>query len=168
MPTRFPHVASTALLVLCLVGPAAIAGSPVPQVAAAHRAYADAIAATDLPAFLAAVTDDVVLTGPGTTLTGKSEVAVWAAEVFATIDARWQKTPLETVVAAPWAFERYAYRVEMTPVTGGVSATETGHGVNIYRLGADGGWRVARDIWTAGPPARAAFRPSCAEGLAPC
>ena len=54
---------------------------------------------------------------------------------------------LTVVVADGLAYEWYRYHVVDTPRDGGESATDTGNGVNIYRIDADGTWRVWRDTW---------------------
>ena len=55
-------------------------------------------------------------------------------------------------MADGWAFERYTYHVTDTPRDGSAAYSDTGSGINIYRLGEDGVWRVARDVWATNRP----------------
>ena len=114
----------------------------------AHDAYLAAINANDLERFLETVTDDIVFIAPNAPLmAGRTEVAPWVAGYFEAIETAWEKTSLEFVVAGDWAFEVYAYSVVDTPRDGSAPYSDEGHGINIYRKGEDGVWRVARDIW---------------------
>ncbi|MBT6146159.1 MAG: nuclear transport factor 2 family protein [Gemmatimonadetes bacterium] len=122
----------------------------------AHDAYLTAINSNDTEKLLAVVTDDVVYIAPNSpAIVGKSEVGPWVAGYFAAFDTRWEKTTLEFVVSGDWAFERYAYKVVDTLRDGGETFTDTGNGINIYHLEADGVWRVARDAWATDQPVSA-------------
>ena len=97
---------------------------------------------------LTTVTDDIVLLPPNSEpIAGKEAVGAWVAGYFEAIQTVWTKTTVELVVADGLAYEWYRYHVVDTPRDGGESATDTGNGVNIYRIDADGTWRVWRDIW---------------------
>lgn len=128
---------------------AAIAATP--QEEAAHRAhdrYLAAINANDLDVFLATVTDDIVFIAPNSpVMIGKAEVGPWVRGYFEAVQTAWQKTSVEFVVTGDWAFERYIYTAVDTPHDGGAPYIDTGNGINIYRAGTDGVWRVARDVW---------------------
>ena len=136
----------------------------------AHDAYLAAINSSDLERFLDTVTEDIVFIPPGgTPLDGKPAVSAWAGAYFDAVDSRWYKTPLEVMSNGDWAWERYSYAVTHVLRSGGVMTLETGHGINLYRQGTDGSWRVARDIWVAdtsgGNPAD---QTSCSTRIAPC
>ena len=119
----------------------------------AHKAYLAAINSNDLAQFLSTVTDDVIFMAPNSpAMQGKSEVGPWVRGYFEAVETSWQKTTLEFVVKGDWAYERYAYKVTDTPRAGGDAYSDTGNGVNIYRRGKDGVWRVARDIWATDQP----------------
>jgi ketosteroid isomerase-like protein len=83
---------------------------------------------------------------------GKDQVAPWVGGYFEAVQTAWEKTSVEFVVAEDWAYERYTYKVTDTPRGGGAAATDTGSGINIYKRGEDGVWRVARDIWATNQP----------------
>ncbi len=114
----------------------------------AHEAYLDAINSNDVARFLATVTDDIVFLPPNSEpIVGKEAVGAWVAGYFEAVQTVWAKTTVELVVGDGLAYEWYRYDVEDSPRDGGASAVDTGNGVNIYRLDADGNWRVWRDIW---------------------
>jgi ketosteroid isomerase-like protein len=119
----------------------------------AHDAYLAAINANDLDAFLETVTDDIVFIAPNApVIEGKAEVGAWVGGYFEAVQTSWEKTSVEFVVTGDWAFERYTYTVVDTLRAGGETYTDTGNGINIYRLGEDGIWRVARDAWATSTP----------------
>ena len=125
----------------------------------AHVAYVAAINANDLAKFDAVVTDDVVYVPPNSKpLIGRAAVKEFAAGYFAAYRTVWQKTSLDFTVDHDTAYETYQYKSVDTPRTDGPAAgtpvaTDTGTGINVYRRGADGVWRVARDAWATEKPA---------------
>lgn len=142
-------IAAVATLVV-FSGTALTANSAKDAAHLAHDRYLAAINANDPVAFLATVTDDIVFIAPNTpTMVGKAEVEPWVRGYFDAVETSWEKTSLEFVVTGDWAFERYSYKVADLPRGGGDVSVETGNGINIYRLGADDVWRVARDVWAA-------------------
>lgn len=147
-----------------------------PEREAAHMArdtYLAAINSNDLDAFLATVTDDIVFIAPNSpVMEGKSEVGPWVGGYFNAVETLWNKTSVEFVVAGNWAFERYTYTVVDTPHGGGESHTDSGNGINIYRLGGDGVWLVARDAWATDRPLTGSVKDialtSCTGDAGPC
>ncbi|MDQ3544327.1 MAG: nuclear transport factor 2 family protein [Actinomycetota bacterium] len=114
----------------------------------AHQAYLDAINTNDVGRLLATVTDDIVFLPPNSEpIAGKEAVGAWVAGYFEAIQTVWTKTTVELVVGGDLAYEWYRYHVVDTPRDGGEATTDTGNGVNIYRLDADRTWHVWRDIW---------------------
>ncbi len=139
----------------------------------AHDRYLAAINANDPDAVLASVTDDVVLVAPNTpVMVGKAAVGPWVRGYFDAVGTTWQQRSVEFVVTGDWAFERYSYRAVDTPHEGGPRLVETGNGLNIYKAGPDGVWRVARDIRVTDGlvtlSAGHAFEATCAGAAAPC
>jgi len=115
----------------------------------AHEAYLDAINSNDVARFLTTVTDDIVFLPPNSEpIAGREAVGTWVAGYFEAIETVWTKTTVELVVADGLAYEWYVYQVIDTPRDGGEATSDAGNGVNIYRLDADGTWRVWRDIWS--------------------
>lgn len=152
--TKTSRALTAAALVLTLATSTASAASPAEQAARqAHDAYLAAINSNDLETFLTTVTDDIVFIAPNSeVMVGKDEVGPWVRGYFGAFETNWKKTSLEFVVAGEWAFERYTYTAVDTPRAGGEAYTDTGNGINIYRLGRDGIWRVARDAWATNQP----------------
>src|SRR3954452_10149955 len=102
------------------------------------------------------VTDDIVCLPPNwPAIVGTHDVGQWLGQYFAAFDSKWVKTSVEFVVRDDLAYEWYTYHSTDTPRGGaGDVATDTGNGINIYRRGDDGTWRVWRDMWTTEAPAR--------------
>lgn len=147
------HVATLALASIVAAGPA-LAETPMEAAQKAHEAYLAAINANDLDMFLATVTDDIVFIAPNApAMEGKGVVGPWVGGYFEAVETAWEKTTVEFVVSGDWAFERYRYQVTDTPRGGGEAYQDTGNGINIYRRGDDGVWRVARDAWATDQPA---------------
>jgi ketosteroid isomerase-like protein len=120
---------------------------------AAHDAYVAAINSNDVDTLLADLTDDIVYQSPGEPeIVGKPAVRKWLAEYFGASPSHWEKTSLSFVVSGDWAFERYAYKSTDTDKKTGAVTTDTGKGVNIFRHGSDGRWRVAIDGWSSDRP----------------
>lgn len=144
---------ASAAAVVAMTG-AAFAASPQEEAAhRAHDAYVVAINSNDLDTFLNTVTDDIVFIAPNSpVMVGKTEVGPWVGGYFEAFKTKWEKTSIEFVVSGDWAFERYTYKAVDTPRGGGEAYTDTGNGINIYRLGDDGVWRVARDAWATSQP----------------
>ena len=98
---------------------------------------------------------DVLSQKPGTRLlaiVGASHKGYY--EAYTTV---WVKESIEFVVEDGLAYETYRYKSVDTPRADGPAAgtpvvTDTGNGINIYRRGADGRWRVSRDAWATDRP----------------
>ena len=52
-------------------------------------------------------------------------------------------------MAGDTAFERYSYKSTDTDRKTGQVTTDTGKGINVFRKGQDGKWRVAIDGWSS-------------------
>lgn len=110
--------------------------------------------ANDVDILLADLTDDIVYQSPGEPeIIGKAAVRKWLAEYFSASRTHWEKTSIGFVVDGDWAFERYTYKSTDTDRKTGAVATDTGKGINIFRRGSDGRWRVAIDGWSSDRPA---------------
>lgn len=117
---------------------------------AAHGGYVTAINSNDTETLMADLTDDVIYQAPGEPeLVGKSAVRSWVAAYFGGYRSKWEKTSKGFTVSGDWAFERYTYKSTDTDRKTGVVTTDTGKGINIFRHGADGRWRVAIDGWSS-------------------
>ena len=117
---------------------------------AAHGGYVAAINSNDLATLMADLTDDIVYQAPGAPeMVGKAAVKAWAAGYFGAYRTHWEKTSIGFTVRGDWAFERYTYRSSDTDRKTGIVTTDVGKGINIFRRGADGKWRVAIDGWSS-------------------
>jgi len=151
MKTRTLTAAATAAMAMS----SPVSAETQQEIAAhlAHDVYLAAINSNDLDTFLDAVTDDIVFIAPNSpVMVGKAEVGPWVGGYFEAVETKWEKTSVEFVVSGEWAFERYTYVAVDTPRDGGDAYTDTGNGINIYHLGDDGIWRVARDAWASDQP----------------
>ncbi len=121
----------------------------------AKVAYLAGINSNNLSQFLSTITDDVVYVAPNTpVLVGKAVVGEWVRGYLDAYQTRWEKNTDEFIVRGDLAYERYSYRSVDTPRAGGPAAgtsvvTDQGSGLNIYRRGSDGVWKLARDSWAS-------------------
>jgi ketosteroid isomerase-like protein len=124
----------------------------------AHDAYVHAINSNRLDSFLEVVTDDIVFLPPNSpAISGRASVREWVQGYFDAYETKWEKTSKEFVVRDDWAYEWYEYKSVDTPRADGPAAgtpvvADSGNGINIYRRGDGGVWRVARDGWASDRP----------------
>ena len=138
-------------------GSSVVGGTPTADSSAhqAHEAYVTAINSNDLNAMLGVLTDDVVfLSAHEAPMVGKAAVRPWLEAYLKAYKTHWDKPVQEFVVNGDWAFERYSYTSNDTPLGGGDVVTDTGWGLVLYHHDADGKWRVARDAWGPDHPAK--------------
>ena len=120
---------------------------------AAHGGYVEAINSNDVDTLMADLTDDIVYQAPGASeIIGKAAVRSWAASYFGAYRTKWEKTSMGFTVSGDWAFERYTYKSTDTDKKTGAVTTDVGKGINIFRRGTDGKWRVAIDGWSSNKP----------------
>jgi uncharacterized protein (TIGR02246 family) len=113
------------------------------QIRGVIETWMRATAAGDVDTVLSLMTDDVVFMVPGAAPFGK--------EVFANASKGMQGAAIsgtnevrEIVVLGDFAFTRNYLEVTMTPASG-AAVKRTGYTLSIFRKGADGRWRLARD-----------------------
>lgn len=117
---------------------------------AAHGGYVAAINSNDVDTLMADLTDDVVYQLPGSPeIAGKAAVRKWVGDYFGAYRTKWEKTSIGFTVNGDWAFERYTYRSTDTDKLTSAVTTDVGKGINIFRRGSDGKWRVAVDGWSS-------------------
>jgi ketosteroid isomerase-like protein len=148
---RFPKILIVASILLCTASATAADNKSIEQ--AAHGAYVTAINSNNVDTLLADLTDDIVYQSPGEPeIVGKAAVRKWLADYFGATRTHWEKTSIGFVVSGDWAFERYTYRSTDTDRKTGAVTRDTGKGINIFRRGSDGRWRVAIDGWSSDRP----------------
>ena len=129
------------------------AADPKSVEAAAHGAYVAAINSNDTERLMADLTDDIVYQAPNEPeIVGKDAVRKWVADYFGAYRTKWEKTSIGFTVIGDWAFERYSYKSKDVDKKTGAVATDQGKGINIFRRGPDGKWRVAVDGWNSDTP----------------
>lgn len=120
---------------------------------AAHGAYVAAINSNDTETLMADLTDDIIYQAPNEPeIIGKDAVRKWVAEYFGAYRTHWEKTSIGFTVIGAWAFERYTYKSKDVEKKTGAVTTDQGKGINIFRRGTDGKWRVAIDGWSSDIP----------------
>jgi uncharacterized protein (TIGR02246 family) len=97
----------------------------------------------DVATVLSLMTEDAVFTVPGREPFGREvfEAAAGAASA-ARIDGTSEIVELQ--VLGEWAFTRNRIDLTITP-PGGEPVRRSGYTLTLYRKGADGRWRLARD-----------------------
>jgi ketosteroid isomerase-like protein len=121
--------------------------------AAAHGAYVAAINSNDIETLMADLTDDIVYQAPSEPeIVGKDAVRMWVAGYFDAYRTTWEKTSIGFTVIGDWAFERYEFKSTDVDKKTGAVTTDKGKGINIFRRGTDGKWRVAIDGWSSDIP----------------
>jgi len=149
---QFGRVLGVAAMACCIARALAADSKSVKH--AAHGAYVTAINSNNVDTLLADLTDDIVYQSPGEPeIVGKAAVRKWLEAYFGAYHTRWEKTSIGFVVNGDWAFERYTYRSTDTDKKTGAVTHDTGKGINIFRHGKDGRWRVAIDGWSSDRPA---------------
>jgi ketosteroid isomerase-like protein len=117
---------------------------------AAHDTYVAAINSNDTQTLIADMTDDIVYQAPNEPeIVGKNAVRNWVAGYFAASRTQWEKTSMGFTVTGDWAFERYTYQSKDVDRKSGRVTSDRGKGINIFRRGKDGKWRVAVDGWSS-------------------
>lgn len=133
------------------------AAAPVDTAAieqAAHGGYVAAINSNNVDTLMERLSDDIVYRAPGAPeVIGKKAVRDWVAAYFGGYLTKWEKTSIGFTVSGDWAFERYTYKSTDTDRKTGAVTTDIGKGINVYRRGPDGKWRVAIDGWSSDKPA---------------
>lgn len=148
------RISVLAALSASLTGWSAAAAAADSIEVAAHGAYVAAINSNDTDTLMSDMTDDIVYQAPGEPeIIGKDAVRRWVAGYFDAYRTKWQKTSIGFTVVGDWAFERYTYKSTDVDKKTGAVTTDKGKGINIFRRGTDGKWRVATDGWSSDTPA---------------
>jgi ketosteroid isomerase-like protein len=107
----------------------------------------------DTEALMADLTGDIVYQAPSEAeIVGKDAVRKWVAGYFDAYRTTWEKTSIGFTVIGDWAYERYEYKSTDVDKKTGAVTTDKGKGINIFRRGTDGKWRVAIDGWSSDIP----------------
>ena len=115
-----------------------------------NRRYLNAINDEDIATLSSLTTEDHIMIASGRPpLVGKAANDAANARVFKQFDIVETWTPVETVVAGDWAYQRGTFTVEATPRAGGATSRTSGNFLRIYRRFPDVGWRMIRDMFNS-------------------
>jgi ketosteroid isomerase-like protein len=104
--------------------------------------------------FAALLSEDAVLLAPNVLPKAGAELRRWLRDFLQRFQVEWLSfAHEETAVSGDLAYHIYSYRWRVTPKSPGEPTLVSGKGLHILRRGADGTWRIAREIWNANPPA---------------
>lgn len=117
----------------------------------AHRTWIAAVNAGDLARLLDLATQDVVFVGPGDAPFGRDGLPARFSQGHEAYHLRCSSELQEVVIAGDLAHTLSQDMVSLRPRSGGPATTLAGHRLTLYRKGADGRWRLARDIHTLTP-----------------
>ena len=147
LPSLIALVTATAIGTGC-------AGPPTPAADAAGARTAinnlrAAVNAGDTTAFFRLTADDFEVFPPGVEpLKGAAARDIFRGLFAESSPSLEPFSNEELEVSGDWAMQRYSFRLTLRPKAGGTATTEAGSGLHIWRRGADGQWRLAKDIWT--------------------
>ena len=162
MKSRLTTVVLLSLLVSC--APAADPAQPVAQQADTTEAdaaairgliekFRDAFEGGDVDSMMAVYTADAVVLPPGDAVqVGSAAIRASFQEAFAQYTFASEHTIEEVEVLGDWGFVRWTAHNTATPKDGGDPTPTTSRGISIARRQADGGWKIARDIWNHDAP----------------
>jgi ketosteroid isomerase-like protein len=111
-----------------------------------------AIAAGDGSAYFAVLTDDAVFMPPNAPARTGADLRHWLGEFLRSVSVQWLSfVHDETVVAGDLACHAFTCSWRVTPKAGGDSRVLQFKGLHVLRRGADGAWKIHREIWNTNP-----------------
>jgi ketosteroid isomerase-like protein len=115
-----------------------------------NRRYLQAINDEDIATLSSLTTDEHIMIASGRApLVGKAANDAANARVFKQFDIVETWTPVETVVAGDWAYQRGTFTVAATPRAGGSTTKTSGNFLRIYKRFPGIGWRMTRDMFNS-------------------
>jgi ketosteroid isomerase-like protein len=127
-------------------------GAEIRQVQATIDRETAAIADGNRDAYFAVLTEDAVFMPPNTPAKTGAELRKWLDDFLRSISVRWLDFAHdETVVAGDLACHAFTCRWRVTPRSGGDSKVLRFKGLHLLRRGADGAWKIHREIWNTDP-----------------
>jgi len=118
-----------------------------------REVHVAALNAGDAKGWAACFANDGVQMPPNfETNAGKAAIEGWSKGFLGLFSCRFKLSVDEVQVTGDWAFERGRYDITLTPRAGGEPMGDNGKYITIYQRQADGGWKIARDIWNSDRP----------------
>lgn len=108
----------------------------------------------DLAPYLSVFTDDaVVMPNNDTTIFGKAELKAWWEEYLQSFRVTSSvETEREVTVAGDNAFERHGFSVTIVPKRRGARIQDDVRTLAVWKLDAQGNWRITQQIWNSVKP----------------
>jgi len=154
----------TLLAVLTLLGgaaacaPAAVKpGTPTGDDATKINALRDGFAAGFNAGDAAKVVDGysadgIALPPNHVMVSGKDALLAYNRDFFSQMSTTMTLTPVETIVAGDWGYDRGTYTMTITPKAGGGPMNDTGKYLVLLQKQVDGSWKVTRDMQNSDMP----------------
>jgi ketosteroid isomerase-like protein len=107
-----------------------------------------AVASGNWPDYQVVLCDDAVFMPPMSPSKSGEELKRWLASFLRDVRVEWLEfKTIELEASGGLAYHAYLYTWRTTPRAGGEAKVSRGKGLHILRRQADGGWRIAREIW---------------------
>ncbi len=118
-----------------------------------HRTYAAAMKRGDLAGLASHFTEDAFLLPQNSEMQrGRAAIQKWFASWLPTIKVETlEVTSLEVTVVGDTAYEVGVHRMKLVP-EGSPPITNDGKYLMVWKQGADGTWRIDRDIYNSNTP----------------
>lgn len=121
-------------------------------IVARHELHMEASKTADLETLASLFSEDAVLMAPNeTTLYGRGEVKEWYEEYYQNfrITSLTATEREVTVIGGGWAVEYWSYTVAITPVKAGERIRDDGRWFAVWKLNADGVWRMFQAMFNS-------------------
>ncbi len=130
----------------------------IPAIHAAIDQEMAAVSAGDAAAYFATLTEDAVFMAPNVEAKTGPALHQFLDDFLRSVTVKWLSFDhLETVAVGDLAFHVFKCSWRTTPQAGGPSAVVHFKGLHVLCRGADGRWRIRREIWNASPETRPPF-----------
>ena len=146
--------ASAAAVAILLLLPHAVPadGTDRSAITALRQDWAADLRDKRLEPSVARYTEDAVVYNPdGSSAAGKEQIRALFAKVMQTWDSELQFHSRSTAVSGALAYDSGDYEETLKPRAGGETLHPHGSYLTVLRRGADGSWRIERQMWTLQP-----------------